>query len=43
MDDLKEKEKILEFERGNTRLPSVENSLWKGCRPVTRQNTQSTK
>jgi hypothetical protein len=40
LDDLKEKEKILEFETGNPTSPYLENSLWKGCGPVTRQNTQ---
>jgi hypothetical protein len=29
LDDLKEKDKILEFERGSLRSPSLENSLWK--------------
>jgi hypothetical protein len=32
LDDLKEKEKILEIERGSTRSHPVENSLWKRLR-----------
>jgi hypothetical protein len=32
LDDLKEKEKILEIERGSTRSHPAENSLWKRLR-----------
>jgi hypothetical protein len=32
LDDLKEKEKILEIKRGSTRSHCVENSLWKRLR-----------
>jgi hypothetical protein len=33
LDDHKDKEKLLEPERGSIRSPCMENSLWKGQKP----------
>jgi hypothetical protein len=39
LDDLKDKERILEIERGSTKSRSVENSLGRSYGPVVRPTT----